>query len=56
VLEGIETDDEMNILEPLEPDLIQGYLFGKPMKAPEALEAAEHLGREANAHNLAMRA
>ena len=41
VLEGVETDDEMKILAPLKPDLIQGYLFGKPMRAAEALEAAE---------------
>ncbi|MCY0151784.1 EAL domain-containing protein [Hoeflea alexandrii] len=28
VLEGVETDHEMAVLEELQPDLIQGYLFG----------------------------
>jgi EAL domain-containing protein (putative c-di-GMP-specific phosphodiesterase class I) len=36
VLEGVETESEMAILTPMEPDLIQGYLFGKPMPADEA--------------------
>ncbi|MEQ8480323.1 MAG: EAL domain-containing protein [Hoeflea sp.] len=36
VLEGVETESEMAILTPMEPDLIQGYLFGKPMPAHEA--------------------
>lgn len=31
VLEGVETRTELARLEPLKPDLIQGYLFGKPM-------------------------
>jgi diguanylate cyclase (GGDEF)-like protein len=31
VLEGVETDEEMRTLSPLSPQLIQGYLFGKPM-------------------------
>lgn len=31
VLEGVETEAEMEILAPLSPPLIQGYLFGKPM-------------------------
>ncbi|QLF69822.1 EAL domain-containing protein [Peteryoungia desertarenae] len=43
VLEGVETDDEMMILSPLQPDLIQGYLFGKPMGAIEARDAAARL-------------
>lgn len=36
VLEGVETDDEMAILEELKPDLIQGYLFGRPMSGKDA--------------------
>jgi diguanylate cyclase (GGDEF)-like protein len=31
VLEGVETDGEMEILMPLRPQIIQGFLFGKPM-------------------------
>jgi len=31
VLEGVETDGEMDILLPLRPQIIQGFLFGKPM-------------------------
>lgn len=29
-IEGIETKEELSIMEPLAPDYIQGYLFGKP--------------------------
>ncbi len=36
VLEGIEIEDEMAILRPLSPHLLQGYLFGRPMTAAEA--------------------
>lgn len=36
VLEGIETEEEMAILRPLSPHLLQGYLFGRPMPAAEA--------------------
>ncbi|WP_010542783.1 putative bifunctional diguanylate cyclase/phosphodiesterase [Sphingomonas elodea] len=36
VLEGIETEDELEILRPLSPQLLQGYLFGRPMAAAEA--------------------
>lgn len=39
VLEGVETEDEMIALMPLGPDLIQGYLFGKPMPLSDALAA-----------------
>jgi diguanylate cyclase (GGDEF)-like protein len=38
VLEGVETDDELAILAPLKPQLIQGYLFGKPMDVMSATE------------------
>lgn len=31
VLEGVETESEMATLAPLSPQLIQGYLFGRPM-------------------------
>jgi diguanylate cyclase (GGDEF)-like protein len=36
VLEGVETEAEMAILAALEPDLIQGYLFGRPMSGQAA--------------------
>jgi len=38
VLEGVETEDEMTILGQLQPDLIQGYLYGKPMPAENAMQ------------------
>lgn len=37
VLEGVETQDEMDILGKLGPDLIQGYLYGRPMSAEDAV-------------------
>lgn len=37
VLEGVETEAEMQILKPLSPPLIQGYLFGKPMAQRDVL-------------------
>ncbi|SOE10972.1 diguanylate cyclase (GGDEF)-like protein [Hoeflea halophila] len=36
VLEGVETEDEMTLLESLNPDLIQGYLYGRPMSGDDA--------------------
>jgi len=36
VLEGVETEEEMVLLAPLHPDLIQGYLFGRPMSGKDA--------------------
>ncbi|WP_210321320.1 putative bifunctional diguanylate cyclase/phosphodiesterase [Devosia beringensis] len=39
VLEGVETEDEMVALTPLGPDLIQGYLFGRPMPLAQAIAA-----------------
>ncbi|ODT23126.1 MAG: diguanylate cyclase [Kaistia sp. SCN 65-12] len=36
VLEGVETEEEMAVLAALEPDLIQGYLFGRPMSGEDA--------------------
>lgn len=42
VLEGVETRAELARLEPLQPDLIQGYLFGKPMALIETLAALAH--------------
>lgn len=38
VLEGVETEDEMKILAGLHPDLIQGYLYGRPMTAESAMQ------------------
>lgn len=36
VLEGVETESEMTILSPMKPDLIQGYLYGRPMTDSDA--------------------
>ncbi len=51
VLEGVETPEELEILRSLGADLIQGYLFGKPMDAshiPELLaEASVHASSRA---------
>ena len=38
VLEGVETHDEMTVLSEMEPDLIQGYLFGRPMTSAAAMQ------------------
>ncbi|MCL6708268.1 EAL domain-containing protein [Pseudomonas sp. R2.Fl] len=40
VLEGVETDAELAVVLPLEPDLIQGYYFGRPMTGEEAIAVA----------------
>ncbi|MCW5715901.1 MAG: EAL domain-containing protein [Bauldia sp.] len=37
VLEGIETESEMTALGALGPDVVQGFLFGRPMAAAAAL-------------------
>lgn len=37
VLEGVETESEMATLAPLLPQLIQGYLFGRPMSQRDVL-------------------
>jgi diguanylate cyclase (GGDEF)-like protein len=37
VLEGVETEAELATLMPLEPQLIQGYFFGKPMSQRDVL-------------------
>lgn len=33
---GVETAEEMAVLAPLKPDLVQGYLYGRPMSAEDA--------------------
>jgi diguanylate cyclase (GGDEF)-like protein len=38
VLEGVETEAELALLAPLGPQIIQGYLFGRPMDAAAVLE------------------
>ncbi|WP_377278217.1 putative bifunctional diguanylate cyclase/phosphodiesterase [Rhizobium sp. R86522] len=38
VLEGVETREEMAVLAALKPDLIQGYLFGRPMSGADATQ------------------
>ncbi|HBF30823.1 MAG TPA: GGDEF-domain containing protein [Rhizobium sp.] len=39
VLEGVETEDEMATLTPMTPQIIQGYLFGKPMPGEDVAGA-----------------
>jgi diguanylate cyclase (GGDEF)-like protein/PAS domain S-box-containing protein len=38
--EGVETQDELQLVRDLGCSLVQGYIFGKPMPADEALELA----------------
>ena len=38
--EGVETQDELLLIRNLGCSLVQGYIFGKPMSAEEALELA----------------
>lgn len=35
IVEGVETEEELRILEGLGVEAVQGYYFGKPMAAPE---------------------
>jgi diguanylate cyclase (GGDEF)-like protein len=49
VLEGVETQEEMAILTDLQPDLIQGYLYGKPMSASDAIQMISDQGSPASA-------
>ena len=37
LLEGVESEGEMKTLAPLSPQLIQGYLFGRPMSQRDVL-------------------
>jgi EAL domain-containing protein (putative c-di-GMP-specific phosphodiesterase class I) len=52
VLEGVETNSELELVLPLKPDLLQGYLFHRPMSSDRAEELilqsgqASTLGRE----------
>jgi hypothetical protein len=38
--EGVETQEELQLVRDLGCSLVQGYIFGKPMPADEALELA----------------
>ncbi len=38
--EGVETQDELQLVRDLGCSLVQGYIFGKPMRAEEAIELA----------------
>jgi len=44
VAEGVESAAECDIVEAAGCDLIQGYLFGRPMPAPEVESALSNLG------------
>lgn len=50
VLEGVETEDEMAILHPLQPEIIQGYLFGRPMPETDATGLVWQADREPGRH------
>ena len=39
--EGVETQEELQLVRELGCSLVQGYIFGKPMPAEEALELAK---------------
>ena len=39
--EGVETQDELTLVRKLGCSLVQGYFYGKPMRAEEALELAK---------------
>lgn len=53
VLEGVETESEMAILSPMKPDLIQGYLYGKPMKDSDARDMIDRQQEQSNHGNAA---
>lgn len=38
LLEGVETEEEYDLVRPMELDYIQGYLFGKPQKSTEIIK------------------
>lgn len=46
VLEGVETETEMAILRPMSPQIIQGYLYGRPVRSEDV---ADLLARNDNA-------
>lgn len=46
VLEGVETAEEMAVLAPLKPDLVQGYLYGRPMSAEDARQLLQKQNSE----------
>jgi EAL domain-containing protein (putative c-di-GMP-specific phosphodiesterase class I) len=39
VAEGVETEEQANLLRLLRCDEVQGYLFGKPMPAQEIVKS-----------------
>lgn len=41
IAEGVETQEELQLVRDLGCPLVQGYIFGKPMPADEALELAK---------------
>ena len=43
VAEGAETEDEVAVLREMGADQVQGYVFGKPLPAAEALAAARSI-------------
>jgi diguanylate cyclase (GGDEF)-like protein len=38
ILEGVETDAELELISPLRPDLLQGFVFHRPMSSARAEE------------------
>ena len=47
IVEGVETEEELHILEGLGVRAVQGYYFGKPMVAPETLKLLAAQGTQA---------
>ncbi|MGN0667363.1 MAG: EAL domain-containing protein, partial [Huintestinicola sp.] len=41
ISEGVETEEQLNILKEKNCDFIQGYIWGKPMPYDEAVKLAE---------------
>jgi len=49
VLEGVETTKQLEVLSGLGAQLIQGYLFGRPMEGPRVLESLMQFERKLSA-------
>jgi EAL domain-containing protein (putative c-di-GMP-specific phosphodiesterase class I) len=44
IAEGVETQDQLSMLRKLDCDVGQGYLFARPMPAPQFLEFVQRHG------------